>query len=176
MWGKWVAEFREPNRGHSHSKGCVPKDTWKKIENHTGKQQDGKHEIKFNRIVVSIEASTPISPSKKPQVEITDVVELNDGGAPEDEDYLLNFLFDVNELIDAIDVSLVCELGCEEVGVPLSGQGDILPHMQYDDFLYQVLYPDAKQAALYNVDNDLGEDFILRIDELGFIDWTKFGL
>ncbi|GAB4847865.1 hypothetical protein Ancab_026925 [Ancistrocladus abbreviatus] len=110
----------------NHSKVCFPDDIWKKIENHTGKQQHGKHETKYDRIAATIEASTPVSPSKKPRVEMTNVVELNDGRAPKDEDYFLNFSLDVNELIDT---GPVCELGCEEVGVPLSRQGDNLPHM-----------------------------------------------
>ncbi|GAB4847866.1 Dehydration-responsive element-binding protein [Ancistrocladus abbreviatus] len=72
----------------NHSDVCLPEDIWKKIENHTGKQHDGKHETKYDRIVLSIEAGTPIRHSKKRRVEMTDVVELNDGGAPEDKDYL----------------------------------------------------------------------------------------
>ncbi|GAB4827649.1 hypothetical protein Ancab_034534, partial [Ancistrocladus abbreviatus] len=104
---------------------------------------------------MSIEAGTPISPSKKPGMEMTNGLELNDGGAPEDKDYFLNFLFDMNELIDATDASPVCELGCEEVGVPLSGQADNLPYMHYDDFSYQVPHLDSKQVAPCNVDNDL---------------------
>ncbi|GAB4827650.1 hypothetical protein Ancab_034535 [Ancistrocladus abbreviatus] len=83
----------------------------------------------YDKIAVSIEASTPVSPSKKPRMDMTDVMELNDGGTPDDEDYFLNFSFDVNELIDAIAAGPICELGCEEVGVPLSGQGGNLPYM-----------------------------------------------
>ncbi|GAB4853152.1 hypothetical protein Ancab_017337 [Ancistrocladus abbreviatus] len=130
----------------NHFEVCIPEDIWKKIENHTGKQLDGKHETKYDRIAGPIEESTLFSPSKKPRAKMTDVVVLNDGGAPEDKDYFLNFSFDVNELIDATDA------------------GPVLP------------YPDAKWVAPCNVHNDLAEDLILRINESGFINWTEFGL
>ncbi|GAB4831986.1 hypothetical protein Ancab_006003 [Ancistrocladus abbreviatus] len=161
-------------------------DSWRQAGDVALKHED-KSEVQRAAMAT---VSTPISPVKgEPNVEVTDAMEHKDGWAFVDDDVLFDEMFDVDELLCAIEAGPVSEQGSDQGCVSLPSQGD--NQRQLDDWSYHLLHPDAMLlGSLNHVEQappglDYGLDFlkpgrpedsILSLDDPGFRDLADLGL